>query len=102
MSTTDFESWLDAADPDGTEEVYALYDGVLNEEGDGLYSVTRRGDQVIVGVGHVDDKLVLASPKAKSAFLRCVRDRYMNSTNDEDWDAESWYGFQRNMDNPKA
>ena len=98
MSTTDFEAWLEQASPDTTEEAYALYESVQSEEGNGFWEVTRRGDQLVLSIGHVEEALIIASESAKSTFLNLVRELYMDNTDD----VESWYGYQRNMDNPKA
>ncbi len=98
MGTTNFDSWLDMADPDTTEEIYGLYEAVSSEEGDGIWEVSKQGTRIIVQVGHVEEALIIASDDAKNAFLKLISERYMDGDND----AESWYGFQRNMDNPKA
>lgn len=98
MSTTDFESWLDQADPEGTEEAYALHEAVSSGEGDGIWDVVENNERLIVSAGHVDEKLIIASEQAKTAFLKILREKHMDDTDD----VESWYGYQRNMDNPKA
>jgi hypothetical protein len=98
MGTTNFESWLDQADPDTTETIYGLYEAVSSETTNGIWNVSKRGNNIIVQVGNAKDALIIASSEAKNVFLNLVRERYM----DGDDDAESWYGFQRNMDNPKA
>ena len=97
MSTTDFESWLDQIEPDGTEEIYALYETVSNEDSYGIFEVSKNGNQLIIKSGCGSD-ILIASKKAKLLFLEIIRERYMSNTDD----AECWYGFQRNMDNPKA
>lgn len=98
MSTTDFESWLDQADPESAEQAYALYEAVSSEEGDGIWNVVENNGRLIVSCGHVDEKLIIASEQAKAVFLNMLREKHMDDTDD----VESWYGFQRNMDNPKA
>ncbi|MFJ5476546.1 hypothetical protein [Pectobacterium carotovorum] len=98
MNTNEFEQWLSQADPDGTEEIYALYEAVTTEEGDGIWNVTRKGKKLIISIGHVEDDLIIDSEEAKANFLSILKEDYMSGAGD----VESWYGFQRNMDNPKA
>lgn len=103
MTTTDFESWLDAAAPDdNVEEVYSLYSAVSDEETNGIYEIQLSDQKIFLKVGHVPETLLIASKEAKEHFLKNLRERYMSEDEDEDVDPESWYGFQRNMDNPKA
>ena len=98
MATTEIESWIDAADPDGTEEVYSLYSAVSNEETNGIWDVKSSNQKIFLKVGHVPETLLIASKEAKELFLKILRDRYMGGDDDPD----SWYGFNRNMDDPKA
>lgn len=98
MSTTEFESWLDNADPDGTEQVYSLYSAVSGEETNGIWEVQPLNKGIYLKVGHVPEALFIASKEAKELFLKILRDHYM----DGDDDPDSWYGFKRSMDNPKA
>ena len=83
-------------DPEGHEEIYALYQAVENREGHGPFDVTTKGEMTFVK-GHAST-LVLANQNARSAFLKMVDDL----KNDNELDMESWYGFRRNMANPKA
>lgn len=98
MATTDFSSWLDSVDPEGTEEVYGLYSAVSEEESNGIFEVSSSQGKLFVKVGHVTDSLMITSPQAKALFLDILREKFM----DGESDVESWYGYQRNMDNPKA
>lgn len=40
-TNTDFEGWLDQADPDDLEEIYALYRAVLDVDEFGMYKCTQ-------------------------------------------------------------
>ncbi|MDS4031853.1 MAG: hypothetical protein RKO66_17535 [Candidatus Contendobacter sp.] len=92
---TDFDSWLDQADPDDFEEVYALYKAVETGEEYGIYSCKVSPDRTkwFVKAGHTEDTLMLASEKAKGHFLSTIHRRY----GDAELDMESWYHYKRNM-----
>lgn len=98
MATTDFSTWLDSTDPEGAEEIYSLYNAVSDKESNGFYKITKSQDQIFVKAEHVEETLIIASPAAKKLFLELYSERYM----DGDTDAESWFGFHRNMENPNA
>ncbi|HEY1136472.1 MAG TPA: hypothetical protein VGE64_03185 [Xanthomonadaceae bacterium] len=92
---TDFEAWLEQADPEGHEEVYALYQAVYGAEDYGFYEckVSADGTKWFIKSGHVEDTLMLASEKARSAFLSLIENKYTEG----DMDIESWYGYRRAM-----
>ncbi|MDY4388687.1 hypothetical protein [Pectobacterium aroidearum] len=90
---TDFDSWLDQADPDDYEEIYALYRTVADADEFGLYKCSVNNGKYFVKADHAEDTLMLASEKARSAFLQAVDSRY-----DIEGDIEGWYGYQRAMD----
>ena len=96
--TTEFESWLDVADPDNAEEVYSLYFAVFHEETNGNWKIQLSNQKILLKVDDIPETLLIASKEAKELFLKILRDRYMGGDDDPD----SWYGFNRNMDNPKA
>lgn len=91
---TEFESWLDSADPDDHEEVYALYQAVSNSENAGIYTCSENKGKYFLKADHVDDTLMLASDKARSAFLSAVDFRFGIA---EFGDIEGWYGYKRAM-----
>ena len=92
---TDFEAWLDQADPEGHEEVYSLYRAVVDTTQMGPFQCkpAKGGNGLIVYADHIDDTLLLASDKAKSAFLNEIEKRYVNN----DMNIEGWYEFNRSM-----
>lgn len=92
---TDFEAWLDQVDPEGHEEVYSLYRSVADATQIGLFESkpAKGGKGLIVYKDHIDDYLLLASDKAKSAFLNEIEKRYV----DNDMNIEGWYEFHRSM-----
>ena len=96
MTTTDFQEWLAVADPEGYEEVYSLYRSVKDTTSFGLYDVTKaKGDDEgwIVSAKHVDEKLLLASNKAKEAFLNHIEKTYC----DGELEMEGWYAYKHGM-----
>lgn len=91
---TDFDSWLDMADPDDHEEVYSLFQAVTEKNRVGMYHCSENNGKFFVKADHVDDTLMLASDKAFYAFLSTIEDRFGIS---EFGDIESWYGYNHAM-----
>lgn len=92
---TDFEAFLDQAEPDDHEEVYALYKAVEDCTDMTWYEcVEAPNGKWIVSSPNAEDKLLLASQQAKDAFLHLVSERYID---DQDQDIEGWYGYKRAM-----
>ena len=94
-TVTDFEAWLDQADPEGHEEVYSLYRAVEDATQISFFECkpAKGGNGLIVYKDNINDKLLLASDKAKSAFLKEIEKRYV----DNDMNIEGWYEFNRSM-----
>ena len=92
---TDFEAWLDQADPDGYEEVFALYQAVTECGSFGFYECKAgpKGTNWFIKGGGTEDTLMLASQKARDAFTKLVEEKY----GDGELDMESWYHYHRNM-----
>jgi len=97
MTTSNFQEWLEGADPETPDEVYYLYVAVKNEADMGMWYVLRSGNQWFVKGDSCEDTLRLASDRAKQAFLDHIERAFC-----EGMDIESWYGFRRNLDNPHA
>jgi len=95
-STTDFDEWLEENNPDGHEEIYTLYLSVDEREGNGIWEVTTKDDKTFVSGS--TSTLQLLSEKSRLAFLRKIE----GLKSDPEMDMESWYGFERNMADPKA
>ena len=93
---TDFDAWLDEADPEGYEEVHALYRAIVDCDEFGLYQCKSSQDETkwFVKAGGAGDTLMLASVEAKNAFLKRIDSKYVDS----ELDMESWYHFNRNME----
>lgn len=92
-STTNFEEWFTEIDIDGHEEVFNLYQTVWNGiENDVPFSCKSNGDLSIVTCAYNPLKLVLATEKAKTAFLQAIENRFCDGV-----DIESWYGFEHAM-----
>ena len=93
---TDFDAWLDQADPEGYEEVYALYRAIVDCDEVGRYqcNASQDGTKWFVKASSADDTLMLASIEAKDAFVKHVDSKY----GDSELDMESWYHFNRNME----
>ena len=91
--TTDFENWLNAVEPDDHHEVYSLYKAVRECSPFGIFDVRPAkgpGDRWIVSASHVSEGLLLASSKAREAFLSQIAETYCDS----DLDMESWHSFK--------
>lgn len=91
-TTTEFDCWLDMADPDDHEEVYALHQAVSNIEESGIYSCSSNNGRYFIKADHVEDTLMLASDKARNAFLSILESRYGA---EEFGGIEGWYGYKR-------
>ena len=64
----------------------------------GIYEVSQHGEQKHIKASS-GDVLVLASKKAELLFVDTIR---KTEGIEDDVDIESWYGYERNMANPKA
>ena len=94
--TTDFQKWLNAAEPEGHQEVYSLYRAVEDCSSFGIYDVKPAkgsGGRWIVSTSHLDEGLLLASDEAREAFLLHVTRTYC----DRDLDMESWYSYKHSI-----
>jgi hypothetical protein len=96
QTTTNFDVWLEENEPDGHEEIYALYQAVDFRESYGFWNVKCDGEKTFVEGS--TSRLGLLTEKARLAFLRSVE----ALKSDPEMDMESWYGYERNMANPKA
>src|ERR1035441_2135983 len=92
-TTTEFDAWLDVNDPETEMEKENLINSVQNVQTFGDYPTTKNGDKYFVK-GWADDTLLLASEKARSAFIARVRLIKVPDDLEE--------GYQRNINNPKA
>lgn len=99
-TTTDFEEWIEAVDPDDYEEIYALYNVVKDEEGEMGFSCSRKGEQLFITYSQYkgpNETLLISSEKAKEYFLKWYEKKFC-----KEMDIESWYGMERAMHNPNA
>lgn len=92
---TDFEQWLDE-NVDGNDyiDVYSVYCTVNEGMGQGGYEIKKNqsnGRLFVTGPG--ENTLMIASDKAKEAFLKMIEDRYC-----EDMDIEGYYAFHHAME----
>lgn len=92
---TDFDAWLDQANPEDYEEVYSLYKAVEDIDEFGMFKckTSTDGKKIFVYGDHVEDTLMLVSDKAKRAFLKFIEERYV----DNDLNIEGWYAYKRAM-----
>ncbi|MCP5557733.1 MAG: hypothetical protein H7A55_08265 [Verrucomicrobiaceae bacterium] len=98
-TTTGFESWLDGIELENHAEVYSLHRSVNECTSYGPFTTGPVGGSSIgwiVNAFHCEQPLLLASLKAKQAFLACLIDRYCEG----DVDMESWYGAKLAMAKP--
>ncbi|MDD5486633.1 MAG: hypothetical protein PHW65_03675 [Dehalococcoidales bacterium] len=91
---TDFNIWLEQADPEDFEDVYCLYHAVKDKENYGLYECKKSKDgKLFIKADHTEETLMLASQKAIDAFLNLIERRYV----DPGMEIEGWYEFHRAM-----
>lgn len=91
---TDFDTWLEEAAPEGYEEIYALYKCVEGEEDFGAWECGKNNNMLFIKTSHTSNTLMLASPKAKQAFLTTITSRYVG---EDGMSMEGWYEFRRSM-----
>ncbi len=94
-TTTEFDNWLDAADIEGHEEVYSLYSAVSDISEVGMYKCSENNNKYFLSASHIDDTLMLASEKAREAFLAEIESRF--GIADFGGDIESWHGYMHAM-----
>lgn len=75
-TTTEFQEWLDNLDETNTEEMYNLHESILHEAQMGSFICTKTNDQYFVKDLPTNETLMLASEKAKSAFLKKLNEDY--------------------------
>ena len=92
--TTDFQKFLNGVELEGHQEVSALHTAVENCSPFGIYNVKPATgfNRWIVSAPHSDEELLLASSKARKAFLSCLTQSYCG-----DLDMESWSSFAHSM-----
>ncbi len=91
---TDFDSWLDEVDLEGHEEIYALYRTVSDVESMGMFECSVSDGKYFVRADNIEDTLMLASEKARQAFLAAIESRFGIR---DFGDIEGWYGYERAM-----
>jgi hypothetical protein len=88
-ATTDYISWLYGCDLENHEEIYSLYKSIEDccEWGSIKTQLARgSGSRWIVTADYVDQPLLLASEKAKDAFLKHITKSFCG-----DMEMEGWY-----------
>lgn len=96
MTTTNFDEWLDNNELSDYNDVYSLYQSVLNvEEWAGFKTIRGKseGQYIVSSIECSDINLFLASEKARDSFLSTIEKKYC-----EDMDIESYYGYHRAME----
>lgn len=95
---TDFDSWLTMIDSNEYEDIYCLYKSVEEIDSYGFFEVQKAGgaDRYFVKCNYFEDKLMLASEKARGFFLKTIENKYL-----EGMDIESWYGYKHAMEKAK-
>ncbi|NDI85074.1 hypothetical protein [Undibacterium crateris] len=78
QSTTNFDEWLDAADPCDAANVAGLVEAVESEsEFSGFKAVRAKNGYLIVTADGIDLKLVLVSKGAEDGFVQRIHGRYV-------------------------
>lgn len=94
---TDFNSWLGCIDLSDYNDVYSLYRTVSDLSPWGSFEIKVKnasaGEQYFLTSCECDDVLMLATEKARIAFLR-----KLVSDNCGDLDMESYYSFHHAME----
>ncbi len=86
---TDFEAWLNEADPDSHEEIYALYRAVSDIDQNAMYECSINNGKYFIKGDHTENTLILASEKAYYAFLQTMNVRFGFEGNIEGWDGSN-------------
>ena len=89
---TEFDVWLDEADLEGHEEIYALYRAITDKCDFGIINCSENNGKLFIKTGQTENTLMLVSSKATDMFIKTIYKRF-----DIDGDIEGWYGFKRNM-----
>ncbi|KAF0813920.1 hypothetical protein IGB42_01599 [Andreprevotia sp. IGB-42] len=77
-STTNFDEWLDAADPCDPANVAGLIEVVeLEGEFSGFKAERAKNGKLIISAEGLELKLVLVSKEAEAAFVRSIHGRYV-------------------------
>lgn len=95
MATTNFKTWIEEIDLSESdyEEIDSLYRSVNEIDDFGLFKTeSTKNGQYIVSCSTIDDKLILASEKARAAFLSFIENEYC------DGNEEGWYAFHKAME----
>lgn len=94
MTTTNFDDWLDTTDLSDFNDVYSLYQSVAGVEEFGAYTtISIQEDKFLVEAIDSNEKLLLASDKARNAFLKHIEQNYC-----EGMDIEGYYGYHHAME----
>ena len=91
---TDFNEWLLGADIEDHNDVYCVFKAAKELEEWGAFNCTKRitskGNMYFLKCSYIDDILMLASDKAREAFLYHLEKKYAGNEND----IESWYYYK--------
>ncbi len=94
---TDFNEWINAVELEDYNDVYCVYKSIteLQEWGGftGTMRTTSKGNMYFIKCSYMDDILMLASDKAKDAFLTTLEKRFAG-----DMTIEGWYDFSYSME----
>ncbi len=74
MTMTGFEEWLDGQEFT-IEEISHIKDAIECEGNVGICNAKKRGDALLIEAGN-GDWLLLATPKARGAFVSLLEERY--------------------------
>lgn len=94
---TDFIEWLDANEPDNFEEVYCLYQAVVEPGNWGPYEGQKDASGRVFIKGSTPPSLALVSERARIAFIHLIQRRYMDGDGPESMTPDGWYEFMKAM-----
>lgn len=95
MAITDFNAWFLFHGMEDYNDVYCLYRSVYDVDQYGIFSTVkgRTEGTYFVKSTICDDTLMLASEKARDAFLSTIRIKFC-----DDMDIEAYYAIHREME----
>jgi len=76
MTTSNFDSWLDALEEPETETMANLYESIVGVTQMGMFTTKENGGRLFVKADDGEETLMIASEAAKKAFLEILDVRY--------------------------
>ena len=94
---TDWNSWLEANEPDGANELLALHDALVIGGDYGCYAGTHGPQGRVFIKGCIGPQLALVSEKAARTFLSVLEARYASGM-----EIEAFHGLEMALSRDKS